>query len=373
MRVGDSGPDVVEMKNQLRAAGYFSGPDDDYFGEDLAAAVRAYQTAHGLHVDGVVGPETWGNIHGDPRYPNNSTGALSGGGGGGGGGPGVPAVNIREKYPQLAYLADNPEIAPIMQQAQAEGWSADRFQAAIMATGWWRSTSDSARQFYNLQHTDPATFQQKVWEYHDQIKVIGGQLGYADHLTDEYVDYFAKKAFSLGLSPDRIKAMLVDEFTPLIGTTEKSPLLHQMREVAQGYMIKIDHPTMQYWLRAIGSGRQTLEGFRGVLAAQAKALFPNLTDEIEQGLTLRQITDPYRRQIANMMELDPETINFIDDPKWRNVIDYIDEKGTHRSMSSQELAKYIRSQDEYWDTRQGKDAAGEMVEGILQDFGAVKR
>lgn len=370
MRVGDTGADVVEMKNQLRQAGYFNGPDDDYFGEDLAAAVRAYQTAHGLHVDGEVGPETWGNIHGDPAYPNNSTGRIGSGVAPAGG----DLSAIKEKYPQLAYMADNPEVGPIMQRAHAEKWSADKFQAAIMATNWWKTTEDSARQYYNLQHTDPATFQRSIWDASDTIIQIAGELGYDETiLTPEYLSYFAHKAVREGYTPAQMRVMLAAEITPLAGTTEKSPILHQIREMSQSYMVKIDDTTQSYWLSAIGSGRSTIENFRGVLIAHAKALFPNLTDELEQGLSLRQITDPYRRTIANMMELDPEEINFVDDPKWRNVIDYVDEKGTHRSMSNQELAKYIRSQDEYWDTRGGKDAAGEMVEGILQDFGAVKR
>lgn len=72
IQVGDNSEDVREVKRILREAGYFSGPDDDYYGEDLATAVRAYQTAHGIEVDGVVGPETWGNMHGDPQSESSS-------------------------------------------------------------------------------------------------------------------------------------------------------------------------------------------------------------------------------------------------------------------------------------------------------------
>ncbi len=380
MSVGDQSPDVKVLKQKLREGGYFDGPDDDFYGEDLAEAVRAYQTAHGLTVDGVAGAETWGNINGDPNYPNNSAGTLGGGGASSPGSTGSDYDEIKKNYPQFAYLVDDPEVGAILRDANARAKTpnpmpANEFEAKIMATNWWRTTSSSARNYYNQQFADPASFNNKIRDYADQIRLMGNQAGFDESiLTPDYINYFANKAYREGLTPQQIKAMLAQEIVPLAGTTEKSPYLHQMREMQQAYQISIDAPTQRYWLEALSSGRMTIENFRGALTAQAKSLFPNLTGQFEQGFTFKQIIDPYRQQIAKLLEVDPETLDFIGNPKWRNVVDYVDPKdGTHRTMSNQELSKYVKSQSEYWQTRNGKDAAGEMVEGILSDFGAVKR
>lgn len=281
---------------------------------------------------------------------------------------------IKAKYPQLAYLIDDPEIGPILTQAENEGWSADRFQSAIMATNWWRTTSSSARQYYNLQHTDPATFQHSIWDLKDQIRTIGGQLGYDETvLTEGYLDHFANKALREGLTPAQIQAMIVSEITPLIGTTEKSPILAQLREIQQAYDYVVDTPTLNYWLEAIGTGRQSIDNFRLSVVNQMKSLYPHLANSFDEGQTFDQITRPYRTQIAQLLELDPNTVDF-GNPDWRHVVDYVDPKdGIHRSMSNQELSRYVKSKDQYWNTRGGKDEAGEFAEGILQDFGMVKR
>jgi peptidoglycan hydrolase-like protein with peptidoglycan-binding domain len=55
---GDTGPDVTEIQNALRAKGFNPGPADGVFGPGTKAAVIAFQEANGLVVDGIVGPLT---------------------------------------------------------------------------------------------------------------------------------------------------------------------------------------------------------------------------------------------------------------------------------------------------------------------------
>jgi lysozyme len=52
---GDTGPDVTEIQNGLRAKGFNPGPVDGVFGPGTKAAVMAFQEARGLVVDGIVG------------------------------------------------------------------------------------------------------------------------------------------------------------------------------------------------------------------------------------------------------------------------------------------------------------------------------
>ena len=61
IRRGAKGPTVVEAQGLLLRAGY-SLPKhgaDGSFGAETEAAVKAFQQAHGLTADGIVGPKTW--------------------------------------------------------------------------------------------------------------------------------------------------------------------------------------------------------------------------------------------------------------------------------------------------------------------------
>jgi peptidoglycan hydrolase-like protein with peptidoglycan-binding domain len=57
----DVGPAVARMQELLNAHGFPLRADGD-FGWRTEAAVKAFQRRHGLRIDGIVGPETWGTL-----------------------------------------------------------------------------------------------------------------------------------------------------------------------------------------------------------------------------------------------------------------------------------------------------------------------
>ena len=59
LKRGARGEDVRQLQAKLREAGYDVGPIDGKFGPQTEAAVRAYQQANGLKVDGRAGEDTF--------------------------------------------------------------------------------------------------------------------------------------------------------------------------------------------------------------------------------------------------------------------------------------------------------------------------
>lgn len=286
-------------------------------------------------------------------------------------------ADIVKKYPYLSFLlyGDDEEAANLLREADATHMDADIFQSRLMQTDWWKKTSDTQRTFYALKTGDPATYQRRQAELKAQIREIGGQLGYDETvLSDEYLNYFADKALEFGLSARQIQAMLADEITPMIGTTEKSNILRDIRRLQHEYSYAIENSTQNYWLQEIGAGRQTIENFENTIKAHMRAMFPSLENMFNSGMTFQQIIEPYRQVLSK--EFDGRNIadfDFMGDPKWRHVIDYVDEKtGVHRTMSMIELQKYARSQPEWRNTKNAKDQVAQLGEQLLQSFGAVK-
>lgn len=76
LRQGSRGAAVSQLQQKLRAKGFNVSVDGD-FGPKTAAAVRAFQQAHHLGVDGVVGPNTWRALNAVATPPPSSGGGAT--------------------------------------------------------------------------------------------------------------------------------------------------------------------------------------------------------------------------------------------------------------------------------------------------------
>jgi peptidoglycan hydrolase-like protein with peptidoglycan-binding domain len=78
LRRGSSGEAVRQLQQALKGLGHDPGAIDGEFGSRTETAVRAFQKAQGIAVDGVVGEITWLNIDeadmSNPTIRRGSTG-----------------------------------------------------------------------------------------------------------------------------------------------------------------------------------------------------------------------------------------------------------------------------------------------------------
>lgn len=62
LKSGSTDPAVRDLQDALKVLGHDPGPVDGVFGARTERAVRSFQQAKGLEVDGIVGRVTWINI-----------------------------------------------------------------------------------------------------------------------------------------------------------------------------------------------------------------------------------------------------------------------------------------------------------------------
>lgn len=225
----------------------------------------------------------------------------------------APAVsgNPSERFPEMAALLEVPTIRWLLTRAVNEGWTPERLHAEVRATEWWRTTPPAKRAFIALEAQDPMAAANKIAETKESI-----------------------------------------------------------RKINQAYDIDMSDEAMGMYARQIASGNSDAMQFQKETIERAKGKYPALAASLDQGQTVMQLFDPYRRMAADELEVADDAIN-IRDPKWTRALQTFDEAGKARPMTLYEWQRTLRTDTTYnYDkTSKARTQAAQFATKLLETFG----
>jgi Putative peptidoglycan binding domain len=143
LRLGSRGSAVIDLQRRLATAGFSAGTADGIFGSRTDGAVRSFQRARGLGVDGVVGPQTWGALLGTTTAPQPAPNTGS---------PSEPQVTI----PSGVLISDNA-VRVLKDILRAAGLT----RATV--TSGRRTSSEQARIMYELIERNGVSYAKNLY------------------------------------------------------------------------------------------------------------------------------------------------------------------------------------------------------------------
>lgn len=368
LRYGSEGPSVTKLQDQLRAAGFDPGASDGVFGSKTLAAVKAFQKAKGLSVDGIVGPKTQGALDGGGSSTSTKTSTSTGTSTG----DDEVTKYLRETYGPLAWAVDHPELGPILREAAADGWGSTEIQGAITQTKWWTENSDHIRQFTQRENEDPASLEADIQAeslfFEVAAERLGGSLS-GDRLrklaTDSLKFNWSNQQKASALT-EAIKAPNKGYAAGDLGATKLD-----LQALARQYLVTVDDRTLNNFALKVASGAASVSGFEAYVANLAVGKYPTLKKYIEQGITPETFFAPYQQEIASLLEVSPQAVDFAKDARFKPVIDYAGSDGSKRPMTLSETSRYVRGLDEWKRTDNARSEAARLGETLLRTFGVV--
>lgn len=351
----------------------------------------AHQAALGDKGDGGWTPGLGGDIGGHPTTPTlpglgadfvpDSSGAVDA--------PGGSAIDLpsdlkgasdeqikswlRLHYGYAAGWVDQPEVGPILLRAAREGWDPLKLQGEISGTSWWRSTSDSARQWANLTVTDPASAEQQRTQRIAELGAQAQTMGLA--LAPERLKLLAEDSLRFAWSSQQLRSALVAESSYSPQQAAQGQLganTATVKALAASYFVPMSEQSAFQYGQALTAGTLTTDGLAVQLASLAKGRFPTLAKVIDSGVTPSAYFSPYRETIAQLLEVSPDSVDLLNDPRWSAVIDTVPQGGTmadRRPMTLSETQAYARGLPEWDKTQNARTAAGNMAQFISSKFG----
>lgn len=315
-------------------------------------------------------------------------------------------ANVAQNYGYLAAFLDEPQVGDLLRRAAREGWTEQRLEVELRKTDWWKTTSEATRRWDALKEQSPEDAQSQSQNRVAEISAMAQQFGI--RIDSTRLEQIAEDSMRYGWSQTQIKNAVTREYEfgggtqpsedpmtdPQIRKRGRGPAgragvganevptpegnefgvagqtIRQIKEMAGQYLVPISPQMLERWTEQIIRGETDMEGFNGYLVEQAKSLFPGMANALDRGVTVAQYADPYKQIIARELELNPESID-LNDPKYRKVLDQVDDKGNRVSMTLSEAAEYVRTQPEWQQTRGANEKGSALTEALLQTFGKV--
>ncbi len=254
------------------------------------------------------------------------------------------------------------------------------FLLAYEGTGedqsWWRTTAPTKRAWDMLLVSDPTSAEVQLEAQMDLLRTEAGTLRMT--ISEERLRQLATDAIVQGWDDTEIRRNLLAESHWDPGAAETGQIganMTSIRSLIDQYMLTYEDDIVEDWARKIYLGEESLDVLEEDFKEDAKMNFPTLADKIDRGYNTRQLFSPYAQKIAGMLEMPSTAIDFVNDPKYTPIIDYVAGDGERRAMTLSETGEYIRTSEltrPLWEqTATAKTAAQSFADFIARKFGGL--
>ncbi|MET9385307.1 transglycosylase SLT domain-containing protein [Streptomyces sp. NPDC002928] len=259
------------------------------------------------YVSKVIAASGGGSITSDGGSYSSGTAAVV---------PSLSTAELAETYGLTSALVNSSkELKSLFNKAVAGSWSADKFQAELKNSKWWKSQSSDLRKYITTKYTDPATWKQSNSAAGAAIKSMAVAVGVdpallvdkAGHWTKFFSDLVYKKE-ALSWTDARLKEYLGLQAHSHGGVMwgEAGEAFDKLHEVAflNGMSYSADWFAKQ--AVSIVGGRSTQETAEATIRSQAAARYSAYRDQILAGQNAMDLAAPYIKSLSSLLEL-PET------------------------------------------------------------------
>lgn len=206
-----------------------------------------------------------------------------------------------------------PELRAILNKAIATGMSTADFQDAIESTDWWKKNSATTRQFLILRANDKASYDQQLLAARSQIRERATQLG-VKLSRDQEITIARTGMFSNMLGDQGwVDKNLIQQGAVAGGTSGQSGLMAQtiaqIQQAAAAYGFKASDQDFVAAAQKILSGHTTMDHYLNLYKTTAKSRYPGLSSQIDAGMTVKDLAQPYISDMSQLLEIDPDSID----------------------------------------------------------------
>jgi hypothetical protein len=294
--------------------------------------------------------------------------------------PGGDSRNTRADYTQAlndmaGVLIGVPELKKMLDQAIANNMPVADFTNEIENSKWYKTHNDATKRLFALRFSDPAEYKTQLTQAGSTVQTLAAQMGVTLHGTEQ-AD-LAQKYIQGGWDQATLQRALGADINFKNG--DRSPLMggyaqayDQLKQNFAAYGVPVSDVTLRYRAKEMVSGVQTLDTYKQLALSAAKSMYPSLAGQLDSGLTVKDIADPYIQQMGNLLEIDPQTIGITDPTIKRALQGSVVNSGGKSTATSTPLYQFeqtLRADPRWAKTQNATDTMSTSLVHIGRDFG----
>ena len=287
---------------------------------------------------------------------------------------------LRTTFASLEDKTQKAEIDILLKRAKDEKWDEDTFMDALEGTVWWQATYPSIRSFFLDTH-DPrkaSTFAEKVSNTMDtmlgKLEALGVTIRQVDPTTGKVVDNtdfvkgIALKSIENNWDDDQLEQYLSTQSSVLFsGGGTLGSFYDRIAQQAYLYGVPLDATMKQtintslldpldgrdanYWIKTVKD-----------MAYDAPQNKPFLAS-LQAGRNLYEVTNSYRTQMANLLEVDSTAIT------WNDLMGKVVDNTTGNARTFADFTKQLKNDPLWQYTRNAKETYSNTALDIAKMFG----
>ncbi|HLN76530.1 MAG TPA: hypothetical protein VK204_05750 [Nocardioidaceae bacterium] len=277
-----------------------------------------------------------------------------------------------EKYGyQLAFLKSDKELYDVFLKAMKQNLDATEFVNQVRNTRWFKTHSETYRQNLVVKTTDPATYTSRLNGTLSSVRDLGTQMGVG--LSTEGYHNIAELATLFGWNDNQIRDSLSRYVKAgSAATGEAGQVAQKIKETAYRNGVKVSEDWIKNWQQKVAAGNATVEDAQKALREHyGSTLAPGFKKELQAGMDLYDIAQPYMQSMASALELNPADIDLFDPTIRKALGTSADNDGQPGSVPLWQFEQGLRHDPRWLKTKNAQDSVMGAAKKVLADFGQI--
>lgn len=268
----------------------------------------------------------------------------------------------------LALKATDPDLEKAW-QAYLKG-DMDGFRSFVLGSAFYRNNNSIARTRKTAETNQPGVYAQDLNAYKVKSKkrlIQQGiqwtpgvekqvEIGYQSGMSDDQVDQLIVKSGSMG---------------KLGGSTMST--VSSLQSFANAYGVG-NLLNTAYWdtkSTALFAGETTTDDIMNDIKNLSASAYPAYAEGIKNNVSLSALASNVTSTVANLLELDPDTVDF-NNPLVKRIMGYINPAtGKQEVMPQWMVDKTVKSTDEWLYTNNARNTIDSLTTKVFSDWGLM--